>query len=88
MVAVGSTCAAAWPRRRAATLAVMTFNGPKGERVKCHDPGSDRNKSIPDDTKQWTQVYPVYESDSPNQGSHGRYNPEKGIKDGRSTDQG
>ena len=34
MVAVGSTCAAAWPRRKAATLAVMTFNGPKGERVK------------------------------------------------------
>lgn len=34
MVAVGSTCAAAWPRRRAATLAVMTFNGPKGARVK------------------------------------------------------
>jgi hypothetical protein len=27
MVAVGSTCAAAWPRRRAATIAVMTFNG-------------------------------------------------------------
>lgn len=26
MVAVVSTCAAAWPRRRAATIAVMTFN--------------------------------------------------------------
>lgn len=32
MVAVGSTCAAAWPRRRAATLAVMTFNGPNKEK--------------------------------------------------------
>jgi hypothetical protein len=35
MVAVGSTCAAAWPRRRAATLAVMTFNGPNKERVEA-----------------------------------------------------
>ena len=50
--------------------------------------GVDMSKSVPNNTNRWIQVFLVYESDSPNQGSQRGYNPENGIKVGKSTDFG
>ena len=49
-----------------------------GSDTNCHIPRVDMSKSIPNNTNE---VFPVYESDSPNQGSPRGYNPENGIKD-------